>query len=44
MYEQSGDQSASGITSVQVMHEGKLVPAEQIIDEEGNISFILKTD
>ena len=29
---------------LQVMHEGKLVPAEQIIDEEGNISFILKTD
>ncbi|XP_060581182.1 zinc finger and SCAN domain-containing protein 12-like isoform X2 [Ruditapes philippinarum] len=44
MYEQAGDQSASGITSVQIMHDGKLVPAEQVVDEHGNVSFILKTE
>ncbi|XP_053393107.1 zinc finger protein 30-like isoform X1 [Mercenaria mercenaria] len=42
MYEPSDDRSASAITSIQIMHDGKLVPADQVIDEHGNVSFVLK--
>lgn len=41
-FEGEEGQSISDVAGIQIMHEGKLVPAEHMVDEHGNVSFIIK--
>lgn len=41
LYNEDGD-TTTDMPSIQIMHDGKLVPAEHMVDEDGNLSFIIK--